>query len=96
VAGVYVGLPILCAPFIFSTAYARQPNPTAALAFNILGAVAGGVLEYASMAFGVEVLNWLAIVLYAGAVWLLLRGRRRASRAQAIADGAWGSSPSLE
>lgn len=86
VAGVYVGLPILCASFIFSTAYAMQENPTAALAYNILGAVAGGVLEYSSMAFGLEALNWLAIALYGGAVWLLLRGSRQVPVAPVVVD----------
>ncbi|MBM4194695.1 MAG: hypothetical protein FJ202_10005 [Gemmatimonadetes bacterium] len=73
VAGLYVGLPILFASFIFSASYAAQRNPTSALAFNILGAVAGGVLEYASMALGLSALNWLALALYAAAVVMLRR-----------------------
>ena len=76
VAALYVGLPILFASFIFSTAYARQSNPTAALAFNILGAVAGGVLEYSSMALGLDALNWIVLGAYGGALLLLRRENR--------------------
>ncbi|MBI1808922.1 MAG: hypothetical protein HYR75_03420 [Gemmatimonadetes bacterium] len=79
VAGGYVGFPILAASYLFSRAYAAQRHPTAGLAYNILGAVAGGVLEYASMAFGLEALSWMALALYALAVWLLHRRDRRAS-----------------
>ena len=73
VAALYVGLPVLFASFIFSRSYDAQPDPIGALAFNILGAVAGGVLEYGSMAFGLDALNWLALGAYATAVALLLR-----------------------
>ena len=76
VAGLYVGLPVLFASFIFSAAYGTERNPTAALAFNILGAVGGGVLEYTSMPFGLGALNWLVLALYGVAVVLLLRARR--------------------
>jgi hypothetical protein len=76
IAGAYVGAPVLFASFIFARAYAGRPDPTAALAYNVLGAVAGGVLEYASMAFGLAALNWLAAAAYVAAVGLLLRGAR--------------------
>lgn len=78
VAGVYVGLPVLFASFIFSRAYDAQPDPTTALAFNILGAVAGGILEYSSMSFGLDSLNWIAIAAYVAAVAGLARQRKRA------------------
>lgn len=50
-----------------------------ALAFNILGAVTGGVLEYSSMAFGLDALNWLVLAAYGGAVLLLGRASRTGS-----------------
>ncbi len=68
VAALYVGVPVLFASFIFSRAYAARPDPASGLAFNILGAVAGGVLEYASMPFGLDALNWIAIAAYVTAV----------------------------
>lgn len=76
VAALYVGIPVLFASFIFSKSYAAERDPTGALAFNILGAVAGGVLEYGSMAFGIDALNWLALGAYGLAAWLMLRATR--------------------
>jgi hypothetical protein len=76
-AAVYVGLPVFFASVLFSRAYGNRPNPTGALAFNILGAVAGGVLEYSSMAFGLDALNWIALGAYISAVWLLAAEQRR-------------------
>jgi hypothetical protein len=68
---------------IFSQTFALQPEPTSALAFNILGGVAGGVVEYSSMMFGLSALNWLALGAYALAVVLLLRSRRGAAAERA-------------
>ena len=53
--------------------YAAQENPTSALAYNILGAVAGGVAEYASMLLGFPALNGLVALAYVAAVLLLAR-----------------------
>jgi hypothetical protein len=75
-AALYVGLPVMFASFVFSTAYAATADATSALAFNILGAVAGGLLEYASMSFGLSALNWLALASYLFAVYLLKRDGR--------------------
>ncbi|MDQ8165259.1 MAG: hypothetical protein P3A28_05820 [Gemmatimonadota bacterium] len=76
VAALYVGIPVLFASFIFSKSYAAERDPTGALAFNILGAVAGGVLEYSSMSFGIDVLNWLALCAYGLAARMMLRATR--------------------
>jgi hypothetical protein len=78
IAAVSVGVPVLFGSMIFSQTFARQPEPTSALAFNILGGVAGGVLEYSSMMLGISALNWIAIAAYTLAVGLLLRSRRAA------------------
>jgi spermidine synthase len=72
-AAAYVALPVLFASMIFSRVYAAQDNPTSALAYNILGAVAGGVLEYASMVVGLPALNAFVVLLYAIAVALIAR-----------------------
>lgn len=72
-AATYVGLPVLFASVIFSRVYAAQDNPTSALAYNILGAVAGGVMEYASMLLGLPALNVLVVLAYAIAVALIAR-----------------------
>lgn len=76
IAGVSVGLPVLFGSMIFSQTFALQAEPTSALAFNILGGVAGGVLEYSSMMLGIRALNWIALGAYALAVGLLLIRRK--------------------
>jgi predicted membrane-bound spermidine synthase len=83
IAAVSVGVPVLFGSMIFSQTFALQPEPTSALAFNILGGVAGGVLEYSSMMLGISALNWLALGAYTLAVVLLLRSRRAAAVARA-------------
>ena len=72
-AAVYVGLPVLFASVIFSRVYSTEENPTSALAYNILGAVAGGVMEYASMVIGLPALNLLVVLAYVIAVVLIAR-----------------------
>jgi hypothetical protein len=88
IAAVSVGLPVLFGSMIFSQTFAQQAEPTSALAFNILGGVAGGVLEYSSMMFGISALNWLAVGAYALAVGFLLIRRKR----NAVAYGLPGMS----
>jgi hypothetical protein len=82
-AATYVGVPVLFASVIFSTLYATAANPTSALAYNILGAVAGGVLEYSSMLLGLPALNVIVVVAYAIAVALAWRAPRVAAPASA-------------
>jgi hypothetical protein len=83
IAAASVGLPVLFGSMIFSQTFALEAEPTSALAFNILGGVAGGVLEYSSMMFGISALNWLALGAYALAVGLLLKSRSAAPAARA-------------
>jgi hypothetical protein len=47
-----------------------------ALGYNLFGAMAGGVLEYCSMASGINSLNLLSIVAYLGVAWFVLRPRK--------------------
>ena len=76
VGGLLVALPVLFAALIFSTLLARRADPARALAYNLLGAIVGGVLEYASMAVGIKGLYLLAGAVYVGALLLSLRARR--------------------
>ncbi len=86
IAAVSVGLPVLFGSMIFSQTFATQEEPTSALAFNILGGVAGGVLEYSSMMLGISALNWLALGAYALAVGLLLKSRSAAPASRAESE----------
>jgi spermidine synthase len=76
--GLLVALPVLFASLIFSTLLASRVDPARALAYNLLGAIIGGVLEYSSMAIGIKALYLLAGAVYLGALVLSLRNRRLA------------------
>ena len=70
--GLMVALPIFFAALIFSTLFKTRTDAPRALAYNLLGAIAGGVLEYTSMAVGIKGLYVIAAVLY-GSAFLFAR-----------------------
>jgi hypothetical protein len=65
-------LPMLFAGVVFATLFSRAKSPGHAFGSNLLGALAGGLLEYASMATGFKALGLLALALYVAA-WLTWR-----------------------
>jgi hypothetical protein len=73
VGGLLVALPILFAATIFAMLFRTRTNPTRALAYNLVGAIVGGVLEYSSMATGVKGLYLIAASAYLGALWFSQR-----------------------
>jgi hypothetical protein len=75
--GLMVALPIFFAALIFSTLLARRRDAGRALAYNLLGAILGGVLEYSAMALGVKAMYVVAAMLYAGAAIYAMREERR-------------------
>ncbi len=74
VGGLLVALPILFAATIFAMLFRTRVNPTRALAYNLVGAIVGGLLEYSSMATGVKALYLTAAGAYLGALWFSQRG----------------------
>ena len=74
VAVVLLCLPLFFAAIIFARAIQAEPRPSAALGSNLLGALAGGILEYSSMAVGFHPLYLFALSLY-GLAWFTFRGR---------------------
>ena len=68
IGGLLVALPIFFAALIFATLFRDRANPTRALAYNLVGAIVGGVLEYSSMAIGVKGLYLVAAAAYLGAL----------------------------
>jgi hypothetical protein len=64
IAAALSAIPIFFAGLIFSTAFKNEDKPSAGLAFNILGAVVGGLLEYAATYTGIRSLLLIAAVLY--------------------------------
>jgi len=75
--GVMVALPIFFASMIFSTLLGQRVEPARALAYNLLGAIVGGVLEYSSMVLGIKALYLVAGGLYLAA--MVLAARRRSA-----------------
>jgi hypothetical protein len=72
--------PLFFSGLVFSTLLARAGEASSALGMNLLGAMAGGVLEYNSMYFGFQSLYWLAAALYGIGLGLFLVGGRSRSR----------------
>jgi spermidine synthase len=74
VGGLLVAAPIFFAAMIFATLFRTRKAGTRALAYNLLGAIVGGVLEYSSMAFGIKALYLIAAGAYLLALWYARRG----------------------
>jgi len=68
-----LALPIFFAGVLFATVYKGVELAAPALGYNLFGAMVGGVLEYLSMAWGINSLNLLSVAAYIGVAWLLLR-----------------------
>lgn len=78
--GLMVALPIFFASLIFSTLLSSRADAARALAYNLIGAILGGVLEYSAMALGVKAMYIVAAALYAGAAWFVTREYRPVAR----------------
>jgi SAM-dependent methyltransferase len=70
-------LPVYLANLVFSKRFEGTMDPTAAFGANLLGAMVGGCLEYASLITGYQSLLAIAALLYAGAFVLLRRNGSR-------------------
>ena len=73
VGGLMVALPIFFAAVIFATLFRARVDTTRALAYNLLGAVFGGVLEYGSLAVGIKGLYLVAAAAYLAVLVALAR-----------------------
>jgi len=60
----------------FANFYRGAASPGAALGYNLFGAMVGGILEYASMAWGVNSLNLISLAAYAGVALFVYRSSR--------------------
>src|SRR5579871_5827525 len=89
VACVLLTLPLFFSGFVFSTLIGRPGvNVSTALAYNLMGALFGGLMEYNSMYFGFAFLYLLAMAFY-GLAWLFSFESAAATRR--IAAAARGS-----
>ncbi len=70
VASALIFAPVFLANVIFSHSFRDTDQADVSFASNLLGIMAGGMLEYLSMLFGYHVLLWFVIAFYALAlVW---------------------------
>jgi spermine/spermidine synthase len=78
-----VGVPIFLASVGFARVFEKRTDPGLAFGWNLLGAVAGGLLELVSMAVGLKALVLVAAAAYLGALLIAVRadqpGRARAA-----------------
>ncbi len=67
--------PLFAAAWLYAAVYRSAPEPERAFGSNVLGALLGGVLEYASMVTGGRALALVALGLYGAAAWCARRPR---------------------
>jgi SAM-dependent methyltransferase len=87
VATAVFALPVFFAGLLFAGEFRKTESPSAALGANMLGAVAGGLLENLSFLFGMRALLLFAIALYSLAGIRLLFGKS-AVHTDVLAKGA--------
>jgi hypothetical protein len=68
---VFAGTPVFFASICFSELFRARARPEIAFGWNMLGAVAGGFLEFSSMQFGLKSATLFALLAYLAAflVW---------------------------
>ena len=79
-------LPLLFAAVIFGTLFSATPDPRSALSSNLLGALAGGLIECVSFITGLRMIGLFAVAFY-GLAWLLSRYGRRIMIPRAASPG---------
>lgn len=84
-------LPIFVVGLIFATAFKVAVNPSRSFAFNLLGSVLGGLLEYLSTYIGINNLLLVSLALYG---WSYMAMRKAAS--EAALPAAEASSETVE
>jgi hypothetical protein len=60
----FIGIPIFFAAMIFATSFRKTEDVPQAFGSNLLGVVAGGLLEYSSLAWGLKPLYLIAAAVY--------------------------------
>jgi hypothetical protein len=74
---IFLALPIFFAGVLFATFLDRASSPSSALGYNLLGVMVGGVLEYSSMAWGINNLNMVSIAVYVAGAFVAYRESKR-------------------
>ena len=84
--------PLFFSGLVFSTLIKGTQDLSAAMAYNLMGAMLGGALEYNSMRFGFSSLYLIALALY-GLAWLTMRPLRGRAPAQDMRAPLAGGEP---
>ncbi len=71
---LFVGSPIFFAALSFAALFREREQAATAFGWNLLGAVAGGLLEFTSMAVGLKALLLVALIAYLLALLIRVRG----------------------
>ncbi len=101
-AGALMFTPVFMANLIFSVLFRDRADAELYFGWNLLGATAGGVLEYLSLATGYQALGAVVIALYAvalGAAWLGIRNqvkREETTPMPHAGDGSGMAAPPIE
>ena len=77
-----VGGPIFFASVCFALRFQVRPAADIAFGWNLLGAVAGGLMEFFSMSLGIKALTLIAVVAYLSA--FLIHSRTSGSQVAAV------------
>ena len=92
IATAIFAVPVFFAGILFASEFRRAESPAAALGANMLGAVAGGLLENLSLLFGMRALLLVAMGLYALAAFgLRLRHTALVRSQENLAHSGHGS-----
>jgi spermidine synthase len=84
-SGLRIAGPLLFSGIVFAYWFRRTLAPSSALGANLMGAVAGGLAEYSSLALGLNQLYILAVIFYALSLMCAYR------RAPLVARARWMS-----
>ena len=73
---ILLSLPLFFSGLIFSESLREAGEAAGPLASNLTGSVAGGVLEYASLVWGIKNLYVVGVIVYVGALLAWVRQNR--------------------
>ena len=85
-ASLLIGLPVLCAALAFSHLFKRESVTGYPLGVNLVGAMAGGLVEYVSMAIGMRAV-WLIVLAVYALAWITTERAIRAEHSQTPQQG---------
>jgi hypothetical protein len=80
-SALFVGAPVFCASLCFAALFREREHAATAFGWNLLGAVAGGLLEFSATAIGLRALLLVALAAYLLAYWIRIRSTRAARAA---------------